>query len=111
MDIEIEFLHKSFTEKDPKLLMEHIQRMAYGEAPFYSTTLSFVYNKLVEKRFPQFIPSGSSLEESVEFQSVADLCPPLSTSTSDNASSSSPKISPSLVWLRCMKTKCKARFI
>ena len=51
MDMEIESLHKSFTEKDPELLMEHIQRMAYGETPLFATTLSFVYDKLVEKAF------------------------------------------------------------
>ena len=51
--MEIEFLHQKFTEKDPKLLMDHIQRMASGEAPFFATTLGVVYDKLAEKAFPK----------------------------------------------------------
>jgi DNA-directed RNA polymerase subunit RPC12/RpoP len=57
MDMEIEFLHRNFTEK--KVLMEHIQRMASGEAPFFSATLSLVYDKLVERASAQPIASGS----------------------------------------------------
>ena len=34
MDVEIEFLHNNLTkENSKKLLMEHIERMASGEAP------------------------------------------------------------------------------
>ena len=82
MDMEIEFLHKSFTDKDPKLLVEHIQRMADGEAPFFATTLSLVYDKLVEKAFAQSIPSGSGLGKSVEVRAVVDPCPPFQASPS-----------------------------
>jgi len=123
--MEIEFFHENLTEKDLKLLMEHIQRMAYGEAPLFATTLSSVYDKLVEKTFAQPIPSGSGLGKSVEVQNVAVPRPPLqastsisgflSTSTSGGASSSSSQvpalnpgpgpvpssISPPFVWLRC----------
>ena len=61
MDMEIQFLHEKFTEKDPRLLIGHIQRMASGEAPFFATTLGLVYEKLVEKAFSRPVPSGSGL--------------------------------------------------
>ena len=64
MTMEIEFLNSNFTEKNPKLLMEHIRRMASGGAPFFSTTLSLIYDKLVEKAFPQTIATGSGLGQS-----------------------------------------------
>ena len=51
MDIEIEFLHKNFTEKSPTLLIEYIKRMGSGEAQFFSRTLSLVYGGLVAKVF------------------------------------------------------------
>jgi DNA-directed RNA polymerase subunit RPC12/RpoP len=76
MDMEIQFLHESFTEKDPKLLMDHIQIMGSGEAPFFSKTLGLVYDKLIEKTFKQPVPSGSGLGKSVEVQIVADPAPP-----------------------------------
>ena len=67
--MEIEFLHRSFTEKDPKLLMEHIQRMASGEAPFFSKTLSLVYDKLVEYASTRPVTSGSNLGKSPDIGS------------------------------------------
>ena len=73
MDMEIQFLLKNFTEKDPKLLMDHVRRMASGEAPFFATTLSLVYGKLVEKVFtrPTSSSSGTSgLEKPTEGQGV-----------------------------------------
>jgi len=78
--MEIQFLHEQFTEKDPKLLIDHIQRMASGEAPFFSTTLSLVYDKLVEKAFTQQTSPGSRLEKSTGGQSVT-TAPPLQPST------------------------------
>ena len=93
MDMEIQFLHDNFTEKDSKLLMEHIQRMAFGEAPFFATTLSLVYDKLVEKAFAQPAPSGSGLGQSAKVESVADpyspLQPPISVPGAPPTSSSS----------------------
>ena len=80
MDMETQFLHDNFTEKDSKLFMEHIQRMAFGEAPFFATTLSLVYDKLVEKAFAQPVPSGSGFRQSVKFESVADPSSPLQPS-------------------------------
>ena len=50
--MEIEFFRGNLTEENPEFLMEHIQRMASGDAPFFSTTLSLVYRKLFEKVFP-----------------------------------------------------------
>ena len=79
--MEIEFLHGNFTEKNPKLLMEHIQRMASGEAPFFSTTLSLVYDKLVERVFTQPVVSSPSPSPSLGkptetgIQSVAEATP------------------------------------
>jgi len=77
MDTEIQFLHNNFTEKDSKLLMDHIQKMAFGEAPFFATALSLVYDKLVEKAFAQPVPSGSGLGQSAKVKSVANPCSPL----------------------------------
>ena len=128
MDMEIEFLLKSFTEKDPKSLVEHIQRMACGEAPFFSTTLSLVYDKLVERAFAQSIPSGSRLGKSAEVQSVVDPCSPFQASPSASSvpltpvSSYPPSFSapdpdpepappgtPPLAWLRCNQCHEPAR--
>ena len=83
MDMEIKFLHENFTEKDPKQLMDHIERMGSGKAPFFSKTLGLVYDKLIEKAFPKPpVPSGSGLGKSVEVQVVADPAPPPKASTS-----------------------------
>jgi len=124
MDMEIQFLHDNFTEKDSKLLMDHIQRMAFGEAPFFAATLSLVYDKLVEKAFTQPAPSGSGLRKSAKVESVADprspLQPPVSvpgappTPTLSNVLSTPSSVpqtpapgpvprstAPRFTWLRC----------
>ena len=93
MDMEIQFLYGNFTQKDSTLLMEHIQRMASGEAPFFATTLSLVYDKLVEKAFAQPAPSGSGLGKSAEVQSVADPCPRPQASISISGVPSTPTFS------------------
>ena len=120
MDMEIQFLHETFPGKGPKLLVDHIRRMGSGEAPFYSTTLSLVYDKLVEKTVAQSVPSSSGLGKSIE---ILDTAPPqasaftFSTSQSSGTASSSsqppvptpapasPSISSNnqLVWLVCSK--------
>lgn len=82
MDMEIEFFYETSTEKDPKLLMKHIQRMASGEAPFFATTLSSVYDKLVEKAFAQPIPSGSGFVKPIN---VVAPSFPLQASTSTSS--------------------------
>jgi len=62
LDTEIQFFHERVTKNDPKLLIDCIQRMASGEAPFFPTTLSLVYDKLVEKAFTKQSPFGSGPE-------------------------------------------------
>ena len=82
MDIEINFLYECFSKKDPKQLMDHIQRMGSREAPFFAKTLGLVYDGLIEKTFTRPTPSGSGLGKSVEVQSVADPAPPPKASSS-----------------------------
>ncbi|KAF9650002.1 hypothetical protein BDM02DRAFT_3112802 [Thelephora ganbajun] len=82
MDMEIQFFHKNFTEKDPKLLMDHIQGMGSGEVPLFSTTLGLVYDRLVEDAFTQPISSSSGLEKSSSGQSVTEPAPPLQVTNS-----------------------------
>jgi len=126
MDMEIQFLHENFTEKDPRLLMGHIQRMASGEAPFFSTTLGLVYEKLVEKTFARPVPSGSGLgnllgpgvsralvpPSSDRFLSPVFLQPPppaeASSSGPESGSVSSGTPPPS-VWLQCIDCSEPAR--
>ena len=74
--MEINFLYECFAKKDPKQLMDHIQRMVSGEAPLFAKTLGLVYDRLIEKTFTRPAPSGSGLGKSVEVQSVADPAPP-----------------------------------
>ena len=59
MEVEVEFLHKSFPGKDPKLLTDHMRRVASGEASFFPNILSLVYDMLIEKSFPNDAPSDS----------------------------------------------------
>ena len=80
--MEIQFLHNSCAEKDPKLLMDHIRRMGPREAPFFSKMLGLVYGRLIEKAFPRPVPSGSGLGKSIEVQAIGDHAPSLKTSTS-----------------------------
>jgi len=95
MDLEIRFLLKNFTEKDPKLLMKHIQRMASGEAPFFATTLSSVYDKLIEKAFGRPIPSGSGFVKFIQVYNAAPSVPlQASPSTFSVASPSTPDSTP-----------------
>lgn len=77
-DMEIQFFHERFSEKDPKLLIDHIQRMASGEAPFFSATLSLVYQKLAEKVFPKHTPNIASPPD---LQVPAPVPDPAPTST------------------------------
>src|SRR5882757_5270960 len=84
--MEIEFLHKRFTEKDPQLLMDHIRRMGSGEAPFFPTTLSLVYDKLIGGGFAECTPLSPGLGSHAGGRSLlGPPVPPLpvSTSTSD----------------------------
>ena len=51
LDMEVQLFHERLTKRDPKFLMDYIQKMASGEAPFFPITLSMVYDKLVENSF------------------------------------------------------------
>ena len=64
-DMEIQFLYKNLTEKDPKLRMDHTKKTASREAPFSATTLSLVFDKLVKKTSPRPVPAGSQCSERV----------------------------------------------
>ena len=61
LDMEIQFLHENFTEKDSKSLTDHVQRMGSGEAPFFAATLSLVYGGLVENALSKHTPLDSGL--------------------------------------------------
>ena len=103
MDAEVEFLHKSLAKQNSKkLLMEHIERMASGEAPFFPTTLSLVYDTLVEGYFPQTTTSGPHPGKSPGDQGVTN-----STNQATNSTSQvNPPSAPRVAWLEC--TKCGA---
>ena len=73
LDMEIQLLLERFAQKDPKSLMKYIEKMASEEALFFPTTLSLIYDKLIENALSG--PTGS--------QSVFHPTPPqASTSTS-----------------------------
>jgi len=74
--MEIQFLHEEFTKKDPKLLIDHVQRMMSGEAPLFSTTLSLVYDRLLEQAFPEDIPFDPSLTTHTGDQNIRTSPPP-----------------------------------
>lgn len=92
--MEIQFLHERVVEKDPKLLMDHIQRMASGEAPFFPTTLSLVYDKLVEKAFTELSLFDPGSGGNTERQSLAHPTPPPQTSTSTSSAVPSSTVGP-----------------
>ena len=76
--MEIGIFLDNFTEEDPELLMDHVQRMSSGEAPFFPTTLSLLYGKLVEKAAPlkcRLICPRCSNSASVEELSGYLSCP------------------------------------
>ena len=134
LDMEIQFLQDRVTGKKPKLLIDGIQRMASGEAPFFPTTLSLVFDKLVEKACTKRTsfgfgsgPGGCTEGES----SIHPTTPKMSTQTSNIppppivgaiASSSNlqapastcglvpPVTTPDLAWLKCQQCGEVARF-
>lgn len=130
MDIEIEYF-KNSTERDPKLLMAHIQKTASAEPqPFFSTTLSLIYDKLVESIFTQPAASGSGLDKLADLergeQSVADAEPapavqapdPTSGAPSPSRPNTQPVPDPhtdpepvpmGAVWLECFQCSERAR--
>jgi len=88
LDMEIQFLQERFNEKDPEFPIDHIRRMASGEAPFFPTTLSLVYKKLAEKAFPKHASSGSGLDRHTEGQNVTTPTPSPRTSASVSSTTS-----------------------
>ena len=62
LDLGVQLLYDCPSKDHPQLLTDHIQRMASGEAPFFPTTLSLVYDKLVGKALPKGIASPSTLD-------------------------------------------------
>ena len=90
--MEIQFIHAK--EMDHKLLIDHIQRMASGEAPFFPTTLSLVYDKLLEKAFTKHTPFGSGPGDCTEGKSPTHPIPPSQATTSSSSITSSFVIGP-----------------
>lgn len=90
--MEIKLFHETFTEQNPKPLMDHMQRMASGEAPFFPATLSLVIGTLARKVLPRPITSGSRLGKSREIwdQSAIETAPAI------QVSNSTPDVDPSL---------------
>jgi hypothetical protein len=61
MDTEMEFLRRGFTQRNLKSIMDHVQRMAAGEAAFFPATLSLIYGELFQKALSEPATSGSLL--------------------------------------------------
>jgi hypothetical protein len=82
--MEIKLFHEFFTGQNPKSLMDHIQRMASGEAPYFPATLSLVYGTLAKKVLLPPIASGSGSEKSGETRDkgVVEPVPTIQTSNS-----------------------------
>jgi len=76
LDMEIQFFHERVTKSDPKWLIDRIQRMASGEAPFLSATLSLVYDKPLEETFTKRKPFGLGPGGCVEEESLGYPAPP-----------------------------------
>ena len=90
MEMEVEFFYKNFTEQNPKLLMDHIRRMASGEALFFSTTLGLIYDKLVERTFVQPAASGSGPVKSGETGDQSATCTPTTQAQGSSTNVNSP---------------------
>lgn len=82
LEMEIQLLREKFTEKDPKLIMEQIQRMASEGTSFIPTTLGLVYDKLLEDALSASTPNVTS-------SSTPNVT---SSSTPDVTSSSTPSV-------------------
>ena len=90
MNMEIQFLHENFAGKDPKLLANHIRRLGSGGAQLFPTTLSLVFDMLIEKTVPPPVPPRSGLGKSFEIQETAVHTTPPRASTSTFPTSASP---------------------
>jgi len=94
-----------FIGKDSKSFTDHIQRMASGEAPFFSTTLSLVYDGVIEKLFTKCDPPGRDPSELAEGQSTTPRVTPPSTPHTPTyiPGPISPSASGKLTWLKCAR--------
>ena len=81
MDMEIEFFRRNLTEQDPRLFVDHIQKIASEESPFLPMTLSVVYDKLFEKVFPQPVAPVLGSTSRVDSPSTPSVDPPSTPST------------------------------
>lgn len=124
MEIEC---YKNSPDHDPKLLTDHILAVVSGETPTISTTLSLVYDKLVESVFSQPIASGSGLGKSTETreQSVAESVPTAEASNQTSGLPSPSQPHPSqpapdpvpdpepiplgAIWLECCQCRGRTR--
>jgi len=131
LDMEIQFFRETVNEMDPKLLIDHIQRMASGEAPFFSTTLSLVYDKVVEQAFTEHTPFGPGPDDCTEGESLVHPTPPqastptsnvppppLASTVSSSSNSQAPvsahepvptTTTPNSTWLICQRCRQPAR--
>lgn len=76
MDLEIKFLNENSPGENPKLLMDHVQRMVSGEAPFLPATLSRIYGALARKVLAPPIPFGSNITSNIDpSHKVSLICP------------------------------------
>ena len=118
LNMEIQFLRETVIKNDPKLLTDHIQKMASGEAPFFPTTLSLVYDKVVERAFTKYTPFGHGPGGCTDNQSPFPPTPLPKPSTSTRSAGSSSTVgttaSPSNMqapvpstaiptWLKCLQ--------
>jgi len=92
LDMEIRFFHERVIEKDPKLLIDCIQRMASGEMPFFPTTLSLAFDKFVEKAFTISSPSSSGPGGYTKGRGLTHPTPSLQASTSASRTTSSSSV-------------------
>jgi len=77
--MEIQFFRGWFSEGDLEFPIDHVRKMASGEAPFFPTTLSLVYRMLAEKVFPKRTLSGSDLGKHTEGQDDTTPAPSINT--------------------------------
>ena len=125
MEMKIKLFHKTFAGRKSKSLMDHIQRMASGDAPFFPATLSLVCSALVRKVLLLPITSGPGLglklretrDQSVvapvpaiqASDSTSNLDPSLTSNITLPSSPRSPVPENSTVYLRCFRCNQSAK--
>ena len=89
MEVEIEFFHENITNKDSKLLIDYLQSVGSGEIPFFSATLSLVYDGLFDKAFPKPSPFNPGPGQVPGGQGAITPTPTQASNSTSNATSSS----------------------